>query len=95
MVYSHPKNWAEHTFPALAAIYPIPQRYFVPQRIREIHRPRLEAAHLWNLHPEDNESGQKPKFGEKPKKPKKDLKEESAKAFGREKVQPIHSIRLI
>jgi len=28
---------------------PIPQRYFVPHRIKDSYKPRLEAAGLWTL----------------------------------------------
>ena len=34
--------------PTLAKMMPIPQRYYVPNRIRELHKPRLEAVGLWS-----------------------------------------------
>lgn len=90
MKYSHPQNWAKHTCPTLAATYPLPQRYFVPQRIREIYRPRLEAVHLWNIQPDDKVLEDRMSFGEKSKKKKTDLKLESVHAFNKEKVIDGH-----
>jgi sorting and assembly machinery component 37 len=46
MLYS-PTNWAKLTHPNLAYALPVPQRYYVPGRVRTTHRPRLEAAGLW------------------------------------------------
>lgn len=40
------------------SLLPIPQRYFLPKRIRESFRPRLEAVELWkpeNLVDEEEE----------------------------------------
>ncbi|KAG5354042.1 hypothetical protein C0989_009739 [Termitomyces sp. Mn162] len=48
-LYSNQDNWAELMHPALASLYPIPQRYYIPGRIREMYRPRLESAGLWDL----------------------------------------------
>lgn len=33
----------------------MPQRYYVPDRLRSQYRPRLEAAGLWNAHTEEAE----------------------------------------
>lgn len=41
-------------------MFPVPQRYYVPRRIRDTYIPRLEAAGLWN-----------PPVEEKPKPEKK------------------------
>lgn len=49
MIYSLHNNWAGLTHPLLVDMFPVPQRYYVPGRIRETFRPRLEAAGLWNL----------------------------------------------
>jgi sorting and assembly machinery component 37 len=49
MCFARWKNWAEVIHPALATLYPIPQRYFVPNRIRNQHRQRLEVSGLWDL----------------------------------------------
>jgi len=49
MCFARWKNWAEVLHPAFATMYSIPQRYFVPNRIRKQHRHRLEASGLWDL----------------------------------------------
>lgn len=36
------------TRPALIKLLPIPQRFYLPERIRLSYQPRLEAAELWN-----------------------------------------------
>lgn len=41
-------NWSKLTYPALANRLPIPQRYYMPGRIRELHQPRLTTTGLWN-----------------------------------------------
>ncbi|KAF9647567.1 hypothetical protein BDM02DRAFT_3270177 [Thelephora ganbajun] len=47
--------------PTLAKMMPIPQRYYVPNRIRELYKPRLEAVGLW---PAENEaSSEQSKLG--------------------------------
>ncbi|KAG2349759.1 hypothetical protein BDR05DRAFT_955621 [Suillus weaverae] len=79
--YSLDDNFWKLTNPTMASMLPIPQRYYVPGRIREMHRPRLEAAGLWTQ--TASEPG-KDSFG-KPYK-KDDPKDEYARAFEREKV---------
>lgn len=32
----------------MASMLPVPLRYYVPARIRESYRPRLETAELWD-----------------------------------------------
>src|SRR6266550_2880786 len=59
MLYSQPSNWANMTFPALCSAFHLLQRYYVPTRIREMHRPRLEASGLWS-HPEVEKEPKKP-----------------------------------
>ncbi|KAF8077822.1 hypothetical protein FPV67DRAFT_14949 [Lyophyllum atratum] len=83
VLYSHQDNWVGLTHPALASMYPLPQRYYIPGRIRQSYKPRLEAAGLWNLNAVDGEENQPFRMlGKK--------KEENTKvfqqAFGREKV---------
>ncbi|KAF9792053.1 hypothetical protein BJ322DRAFT_1102582 [Thelephora terrestris] len=39
--------------PTLAKMMPIPQRYYVPNRIRELHKLRLEAVGLWPTETEE------------------------------------------
>lgn len=66
----------------MASMLPIPQRYYVPGRIREMHRPRLEAAGLWSQAASEPE---KDSFGKRQKTD--DPKDEYARAFERDKVQ--------
>ncbi|GJE90718.1 glutathione S-transferase family protein [Phanerochaete sordida] len=47
--YSLSANWTRQTRHTLAAVLPFPQRYYVPERIRQSWRPRLEAAELWDV----------------------------------------------
>ncbi|KAH9842744.1 uncharacterized protein C8Q71DRAFT_734228 [Rhodofomes roseus] len=49
MLYSLRLNWRRVTRPAMASMLPVPQRYYVPNRIRESYQPRLEAAELWDI----------------------------------------------
>ena len=84
-LYSHLDNWVELTHPALVSLFPVPQQYYVPGRIRESYRPRLEAAGLWNLQP--SEKDEKKPFKEAVKvNEKEENKRKFQEAFGREKV---------
>ncbi|KAH7929710.1 hypothetical protein BV22DRAFT_1029111 [Leucogyrophana mollusca] len=83
MFYSLDANFWGLTNPTLASVLPIPQRYYVPGRIRESYRPRLEASGLWNLPGIEQEK--KSPFDDKEKK-KTDPKETFARVFEREKV---------
>ena len=86
MFYSLSANWFHLTLPTLAGILPIPQRYYVPARIRESHRPRLEAVQLWNL-PGIEQEEQNVHFWENVKQPtKEDPKAKFKRVFEREKV---------
>ncbi|KAL6300141.1 hypothetical protein BKA93DRAFT_803087 [Sparassis latifolia] len=49
MMYSLNANWWKTTRPALVSILPLPQRYYVPARLRNSHKPRLEFAGLWDV----------------------------------------------
>ncbi|KAJ7940432.1 hypothetical protein B0H13DRAFT_1938065 [Mycena leptocephala] len=51
MLYSLPANWSKLTLPTLAYALPVPQRYYVPRRMRSMYLPRLEAAGLWKPEP--------------------------------------------
>ena len=42
------ENWVNLTHPFLASMFPVPQKYYVPRRIRDTYVPRLEAVGLWN-----------------------------------------------
>jgi len=48
-------NWSNVTLPALAAMFQIPQKYYVPRRIRDSYFPRLEASGLWRRVVEEEE----------------------------------------
>lgn len=65
----------------MASMLPFPQRYYVPERIRKMHQPRLEAAGLWT---QPGSEPAKDPFGKRPKK--EDLKSEYARAFERDRV---------
>ncbi|VDC06646.1 unnamed protein product [Peniophora sp. CBMAI 1063] len=55
VLYSLPENYSTLVYPTLASLYPVPQRYYVPHRIRDLHAPRLDASGLWNLAGEEIE----------------------------------------
>ena len=55
VLYSLPESYSTLVYPALASLYPVPQRYYVPHRIRDLHAPRLDASGLWNLAGEEIE----------------------------------------
>jgi hypothetical protein len=42
----------------MASKLPLPQRYYLSDRIREAHKPRLEAAGLWDVNVEKKQDGQ-------------------------------------
>ncbi|KAJ7709702.1 hypothetical protein B0H17DRAFT_970562 [Mycena rosella] len=79
MFYSLPENWAKLTHRTLAYSLPVPQRYYVPSRIRTTHRPRLEAAGLWNEQPIESKDLRSSKSSP-------DHKEKFAQTFQREKA---------
>ncbi|KAJ7087838.1 hypothetical protein C8R44DRAFT_649821 [Mycena epipterygia] len=80
VLYSLPDNWVKLTHPALAYSLPVPQRYYVPSRIRNTRRPRLEAAGLWN-----QPTAEPKNLGGSPKN-FPDHKETIAQTFQRDKV---------
>jgi sorting and assembly machinery component 37 len=61
-LYAHHGNWTGLMQPALASMFPVPQRYYVPGRIRECHKARLEAAGLWHPEVEKQEKKSFPGF---------------------------------
>jgi sorting and assembly machinery component 37 len=95
MLYSLDANWNELTHPALVSMLPVPHKYYVPSRLRERTRPRLEAAGLWNLPGIEQE-----KEASKPSEPTSkdevpDDKKTFLRVFEREKVCfPLYLILL-
>ena len=85
-LYSHLGNWTELTHPALVSMFPIPQRYYVPGRIRESYRPRLEASGMWGLQTiEKNENKPFKKINKGSEK--EEHSQKFHEAFGKEKVK--------
>ena len=61
MLYSLQENWSGVTAPALVSMLPVPQRYYVPSRIRTSHKARLEAAELWHVPEVEEEEDEEPR----------------------------------
>ncbi|KAG9102660.1 hypothetical protein FRC06_001493 [Ceratobasidium sp. 370] len=59
------------THSVLANLMPLPQRLFVPSRLRKLHQPRLEAIGMWDAHFIEEPEALKPvvKTPERPKAP--------------------------
>ncbi|KIK98722.1 hypothetical protein PAXRUDRAFT_823574 [Paxillus rubicundulus Ve08.2h10] len=83
MLYGIDANFRGLTQPALANEMPLPQKYYVPGRIRETYKPRLEASGLWSLPGAEQEK--KNPFTKEEKK-EEDHKGTFARVFEREKV---------
>ncbi|KAF8587401.1 hypothetical protein K439DRAFT_823305 [Ramaria rubella] len=66
------------TYGTLASMLSVPQRYYVPRRIRESYRPRLEAVGLWQIGNGPEGQGMKQKGGNN--------KETIRRAFGHTKL---------
>lgn len=47
--YSLSANWTRQTRHVLASVFPVPQCYYVPERMRLSYKSRLEAAELWDV----------------------------------------------
>lgn len=76
-LFASEENWEGLTLKALATIFPVPQKYYVPSKMREAYQPRLESAGLWS---------QLPPVEEKKKTPfEKELRKR--RAFDTKKVQ--------
>ncbi|KAJ3574817.1 hypothetical protein NP233_g1497 [Leucocoprinus birnbaumii] len=83
--YSSTTNWEKVIHPVLVNMYGLPQRYYVPTRIRASYKPRLESAGLWTLPPLEPE---KKSFKErKGDDTQKKAKEAYTQAFEKEKIQ--------
>ena len=87
MFYSLDANWWKLTHPVIASMLPLPQRYYVPGRLRDSYRPRLEAAGLWNT-PGVIE-GEDQRLPKDTKKTDVDEKGKYSRAFEREKVSSL------
>ncbi|KAH9934713.1 uncharacterized protein B0H18DRAFT_977860 [Fomitopsis serialis] len=89
MLYSLRLNWWKVTRPAMASMLPVPQRYYVPSRIRNSYQPRLEAAELWDIPGiEQEEEGDRLSTlrGDRRKKKKETKAQKFKRVFEREKV---------
>ncbi|KAI0362076.1 hypothetical protein OH77DRAFT_1416275 [Trametes cingulata] len=88
MLYSLQENWVHVTRPALVSMLPVPQRYYVPHRIRASHKARLEAVELWDV-PEEEEGEEEQRrvvFGRRKKHKPEPEAHHFKKTFEREKV---------
>ncbi|EIW85106.1 hypothetical protein CONPUDRAFT_49235 [Coniophora puteana RWD-64-598 SS2] len=86
MFYSSDANYWGLTNPTLGSFLPVPYKYFVPARIRESYKLRLEASELWNPLP-DIEQEHTSKFAKTEKKDEKEAsKEVFVRAFERDKA---------
>lgn len=61
---------------------PLPQRYYVPDRIRETYKARLQAVDLWDVSADEKE-------GEKRAKAGPQRNDVASMAFGKEKASTI------
>ncbi|KAJ3535183.1 hypothetical protein NM688_g7015 [Phlebia brevispora] len=88
--YALSTNWTERIHPMLVSLLPVPQRYFLPKRIRESYRPRLEAVELWSAEGvADEEEEEKIRFAFRraTRKTKKQAEEKKKRhLFARDKV---------
>ena len=93
MYYALSANWSGKTAKTLASLLPLPQRYYLPQRIRVSHQPRLEASDLWNsaiVEQEEEEEKRHFSFRRAPKKTKKAAEKAKFKATAeRNKVRVL------
>ncbi|PIL23981.1 hypothetical protein GSI_13732 [Ganoderma sinense ZZ0214-1] len=87
MLYSLQENWSGVTGPALVSMLPVPQRYYVPLRIRTSNKARLEAAELWHV-PEVEDEPEEPRrvLGRRKKRHPPNEPHKFKPAFERQKV---------
>ncbi|KAJ8496758.1 hypothetical protein ONZ45_g12331 [Pleurotus djamor] len=86
--YSLDDNWTKMTKPAMAAVQPIPQRYYLPDRVRESYKPRLESVGLWGQ--AAAEKTEKKPFEKPTAKPEpKEVKSQYLRVFERQKVEEL------
>ncbi|KAI9459423.1 hypothetical protein BJY52DRAFT_367350 [Lactarius psammicola] len=84
--YSLTENYAAVTHPTLSSFYKIPQSYYVPHRIRQVHQARLEANGLWTTPGNEPEEEGPKRFGAKEEPKKEDPKQKFKSAFQRERI---------
>lgn len=87
MFFGADVNFWGLTQPTLASVMPVPQRYYVPARIRSVYRPRLEAGGLWSLPAIDREK-ENPFAHERPPP---DHKDAFARVFEQQRVSFLSS----
>lgn len=63
--YAITENFIQCTRPALASHLSLPQRYYLPDRLRESYQPRLEAAGLWDVDVERTKKEKGPGEGQR------------------------------
>ncbi|KAJ3916828.1 hypothetical protein F5877DRAFT_45798 [Lentinula edodes] len=49
MLHALHANWTELTHASIVYRFPVPQRYYVPHRLRQSYKRRLEGSGLWSL----------------------------------------------
>ena len=81
--------------PLLASMFPVPQKYYVPRRIRDTYIPRLEAVGLWNF-PVEEKVIKKSFQNQQESLPIEDIKSNTtvSQAFQSEKVYSFLYIHL-
>ena len=74
-------------------MFPVPQKYFVPRRIRDTYIPRLEAVGLWYL-PVEEKVKKKSLQNQQKSLPIEDIKSNTtvSQAFQSEKVYSFLSV---
>ncbi|QRV99937.1 hypothetical protein RhiJN_27956 [Ceratobasidium sp. AG-Ba] len=73
------------THGALAKLMPLPQRLYVPGRLRKMHQPRLEAIGMWDAHFIEEPETLKPAI-KTPEKPKASSTQVYKHAFAKERL---------
>jgi sorting and assembly machinery component 37 len=71
---------------ALAKLMPLPQRLFVPGRLRKLYQPRLEAIGMWDAHFVEEPETSKP-VTQTPEKPGVAPAQVYKHAFARQRVR--------
>ncbi|KAF9013975.1 hypothetical protein BDQ17DRAFT_1341840 [Cyathus striatus] len=84
MLYSSPENWNGMMRSVLSSVVGSLQRFYVPERIRDLYKHRLEAAGLWSLPVVEEDEGKS--FKQTPRRKKKNVDLSFRAAFEKEKV---------